>query len=296
MEIAVCDQFNRMVFTCIKIQKHKYFLFFFFNSLLDPIYSVLRYTFNLQTYNFFPFIFFVQAIAFPTEDSKSKIISFIALLLIIMNLGSNPLLELAVCEVVLSLLIYNLLVNIHFEVKSESSLSVFQILLFGFFIRNILMIFFYYSDQEFLYRHFIIFQSIMIVFSLLITYLGPDSKIKLKRYKKRVEKKRRIKYDLRQLSIVQYDPNNFMKELTRTEIRVLKLLAEGYDAKGLSETMFISKRTVYFHIQNLKNKLNINTTARLRKFAIENIENLPKIKEPVINYSVPEKNQSNSAV
>ncbi|MEX1058210.1 MAG: response regulator transcription factor [Natronospirillum sp.] len=58
-------------------------------------------------------------------------------------------------------------------------------------------------------------------------------------------------------------------ELSNRERAVLKLLAVGYSNKEVGRTLDISVRTVETHRQNLKNKLGIQSTAGLTKYAIE---------------------------
>ncbi|GGC01324.1 DNA-binding response regulator [Marinobacterium zhoushanense] len=57
--------------------------------------------------------------------------------------------------------------------------------------------------------------------------------------------------------------------LTRRELTVLKLLAEGRNNKEIARELDISVRTVETHRQNIKSKLNIQTAAGLVRYAIE---------------------------
>jgi two-component system nitrate/nitrite response regulator NarL len=57
--------------------------------------------------------------------------------------------------------------------------------------------------------------------------------------------------------------------LTRRELTVLKLLAEGRNNKEIARELDISVRTVETHRQNIKAKLNIQTAAGLVRYAIE---------------------------
>ncbi len=58
--------------------------------------------------------------------------------------------------------------------------------------------------------------------------------------------------------------------LTKTELAVLKLIAEGKTSNQIAEEMFISPKTVENHRTNINNKLNLRGTHSLIKFAIEN--------------------------
>jgi len=77
-----------------------------------------------------------------------------------------------------------------------------------------------------------------------------------------------------------------MQGLTNMETKVLSLLANGCSNKEIAQSLFISSRTVYFHINNLKDKLQINKTSHLIKFAIENRELLLKTDKPAQSDSI----------
>lgn len=59
-----------------------------------------------------------------------------------------------------------------------------------------------------------------------------------------------------------------MAELTRREIEILKLIADGFSNKEIGEQLFISHRTVDTHRTNLMNKLEVNNIAGLIRYAI----------------------------
>jgi DNA-binding NarL/FixJ family response regulator len=55
--------------------------------------------------------------------------------------------------------------------------------------------------------------------------------------------------------------------LTPREKEILVLLAEGYSAKEAAEKLFISRKTVENHRTNIKNKLGLDTTFELVRYA-----------------------------
>ncbi|MBI9034893.1 MAG: response regulator transcription factor [Bacteroidales bacterium] len=59
-------------------------------------------------------------------------------------------------------------------------------------------------------------------------------------------------------------------DLTKREIEVLKLIAEGLSYKEIAEQLFISFRTVETHKNNILQKLSLRTTVDLVKYAIKN--------------------------
>lgn len=65
------------------------------------------------------------------------------------------------------------------------------------------------------------------------------------------------------------DPKD-LTELSKREIEVLRMLAEGYPNTEIAEKLFISIRTVESHKSHIMQKLEIHTTVELVKFAIRN--------------------------
>lgn len=46
--------------------------------------------------------------------------------------------------------------------------------------------------------------------------------------------------------------------LTRRELEILALIVEGHTSKKVADMLFVSKRTVDFHLDNIYNKLQVN--------------------------------------
>lgn len=46
--------------------------------------------------------------------------------------------------------------------------------------------------------------------------------------------------------------------LTRREVEILSLIIEGHSSKMVAEILFISKRTVDFHLDNIYQKLQVS--------------------------------------
>ncbi|HBC3534934.1 TPA: response regulator transcription factor, partial [Vibrio vulnificus] len=57
--------------------------------------------------------------------------------------------------------------------------------------------------------------------------------------------------------------------LSRREEAVLKLVAQGHSSKKIATLLEISYRTVETHRHNIKHKLDLNSTAELAKYALE---------------------------
>ena len=58
-------------------------------------------------------------------------------------------------------------------------------------------------------------------------------------------------------------------DISERELEVLKLIAEGYTNVEIADKIFLSKRTVEGHRQNLIDKAGVRNTAHLVKFAFE---------------------------
>lgn len=64
------------------------------------------------------------------------------------------------------------------------------------------------------------------------------------------------------------DENHGLNQLTVTERRVLKLIAEEKTSKEIGEQLYISHRTVEKHRANISRKLNLQGSLALVKFAV----------------------------
>ena len=56
--------------------------------------------------------------------------------------------------------------------------------------------------------------------------------------------------------------------LTKREIEVLSLIAQGHSSKEAADTLYISKRTVDFHLANIYDKLQVNNRVQAFRAAI----------------------------
>lgn len=64
-------------------------------------------------------------------------------------------------------------------------------------------------------------------------------------------------------------PDPDKKNITRREREVLELIVQGYTSQAIAEELFISPRTVDTHRSNIMQKLEINNTAGLVRYALE---------------------------
>ncbi len=64
--------------------------------------------------------------------------------------------------------------------------------------------------------------------------------------------------------------NNADDLLSKREMEILKLYAEGKSSQEISELLFISVKTVGTHKQNVLEKLNLSSTTDMVKYALKN--------------------------
>ncbi len=76
-----------------------------------------------------------------------------------------------------------------------------------------------------------------------------------------------IDYIKKEQEISKYSKKNVLSE---REKEILKLVADGLPIKNIADELFISPKTVEKHKRNILNKLNLNTTIDLVKYAIKN--------------------------
>jgi two-component system, NarL family, response regulator LiaR len=66
------------------------------------------------------------------------------------------------------------------------------------------------------------------------------------------------------------EPSEQGYDLTGQEIKILRMLSQGYSNKIISKELFISHNTVKFHISNLLVKLKASTRAEAAAIAVKN--------------------------
>lgn len=59
-------------------------------------------------------------------------------------------------------------------------------------------------------------------------------------------------------STMRTEPGNRAIRLTKRETEVLSLIAQGHSSKEAADVLYVSKRTVDFHLANIYDKLQVN--------------------------------------
>ncbi len=74
---------------------------------------------------------------------------------------------------------------------------------------------------------------------------------------------------MRNLQSSKENPETEKVKVTKRELEIIRLIAEGHTSSEISEILFISPRTVDTHRTNLMSKLNLKNAAGLVRYAIE---------------------------
>ena len=59
-------------------------------------------------------------------------------------------------------------------------------------------------------------------------------------------------------------------KLTKTEIKILGLIAQGYTDKEISKIVARAKNTIHVHNTNIKRKLGVDNRVKMAIYAIKN--------------------------
>jgi DNA-binding CsgD family transcriptional regulator len=233
----------------------KYLPYFVVNSLVDPIYIGLHYTFHLGMYNYIPIALFFEAMTLPRIDAKSRTVSAVILLLVAFTTGTSGYLELIICESALALMVYYLLKDSFLEIKNDSAFKIFHLLLLIYFFRNGLMFYLYYIHQPVLINYYTVFLIIIIILPILIAYFGPEKKISIS--KKVAELLLFIPEYRSEISVPEMPNKKNGHGLTEREYEIFCLTLEGKTSREISEQLCISKKTVENHRVSIRQKLGI---------------------------------------
>lgn len=68
---------------------------------------------------------------------------------------------------------------------------------------------------------------------------------------------------------------NQSERISKRELEVLEVVAQGYQSKEAANLLFLSKRTVDFHLENVFRKLGVNN----RILAVRTAQNLGLIEK-----------------
>ena len=81
-----------------------------------------------------------------------------------------------------------------------------------------------------------------------------------------------------------------IEDLNKREIEILALLALGEKQNEIAKKLFIERKTVYFHVRNIKDKLNAGSTQELYNLAYKLKDNLGNKSSDQTRISTPKYN------
>ena len=264
----------------IRFYKSKYFWFFLSLSLLDPVYIALYYAFGLSTYYYLPVAFAVPLLFIPSNNKKHIIISFLLTIMFLPYFRVLPILPVLVTAISATYIIYFFIEELICELKNSSMIVLFIPVIVFDLLKDFFKIYLYYEYNGILTQYYTAFLIAGLIFPAAITYFGATRKYKSALLSKIFSSKSFGIVVPSSLHIVDFTVSNQLKDLTNAEKRVLALVAEGYKNDEIAKKLFVTKRTIYLHCQNIKNKLNISSSSRLARFAFENRDYLPKSTQP----------------
>ena len=256
-----------------RFRNNKYFRFFLILSLIDPIYCIIRYTFNIYDYNYLPLAAVIMFIGLPTKETKIKFFSFVLIIVLMPNLGRDRILELLIIEGVFCYMIYFFWEEIKLTYEQTNRPPLFILLLIIFTIINAVKLYLFYTNVEVLTNFFTLFLIVGILIAIIIFIIGPEFQIQLNFKTINPTSQHQnltvIHNINNELAYKNYE-NILPKDITKTEIRVLFEISKGLKSQEISDKLYVSRKTVYFHCNNLKAKLDYKTMNQLVKFAVEN--------------------------
>lgn len=255
-----------------RFRNSKYFYYFLILSLIDPIFTVLKWMFEIEYYNYFPISTLFILYALPTKEKKYKVLATILVLILLPRLGEQPFLELIVTILISSYMTYYFISDFTSELIKKNTISIFLFFIIVYSIRNIFLIYIYYEHTTLLVSLFIPLVVFYFILFILITIVGPDGKIVvdskegvklLNKFNLRFEKEN-VYIENEKETITNFD------KLTKKELIILSELSHGVDMKEIAYKQSVNTKTIYSHCKNIRLKLKIKDVNDLVLFAAEN--------------------------
>lgn len=282
VEVFIIVGFFSNLLLLFRFKRNKYIFFLLLAALINPNYYTL---FSEQTHIYstaIPYLSVVLLTAFPGRELKYSVLLFFGFAILYPHLGTNALIPLLVVTLSLVFIIICLCEDLYVEINSNGQIPLFLPILILELSRNTIFLYLFYENQQLLKLISPLSMISGTIFLILMVYYGPERKVKYSFSKKEDEIEGNIgeNSEMQNLQLLNFTGGVSTQGLTKMENKVLSLLANGCSNKEIAQTLFVSSRTVYFHINNLKEKLRIDKTSHLMKFAIENRELVLKANKP----------------
>jgi len=269
-----------MVLPMFRFGGTKYLPYFIVLAILDPIFLLLHNYFRLASFHYMPISVCALLFALPVKDKKFVLLAIALVILALPHINDYYFLAPLATVTISALTVYYFIEQILHYYKDSKTIPLFLPVLILCTIVDSIKISLYYSNLQFLANYYIWFLIFGLITTLLLFYFGSERKLQLKspvvQHNDHPEEKIENPELGENLHIYKIDTHDLLYELTKEELQVLELLGKGYKCSEIAEKVFRSKKTVYYHISKLKEKLNIDSISRLEKFAIQKLANRRK--------------------
>lgn len=162
-----------------RFNNNKYVVFFWATVLIDPVHFGVMYFLKLNSYSIIPFIAPVLIAALPKRPAKPVGLSLVSVLILLPYFNDAKFIPLTITVLTMVGIIFILFEDIVKEIKTNSIIPLFLLVLILEVTRGITVFYLYYENLQLLSNIFT--QSVVLggFFTLLMIYLGPDRGIKL---------------------------------------------------------------------------------------------------------------------
>ncbi|MEW6653655.1 MAG: helix-turn-helix transcriptional regulator [Bacteroidota bacterium] len=275
-----------MYFQALRFKSSKYFMFFYLWAFCDPLMVIYQMLFKSTSFYYKPIFIAVLTFGLPGFHKKNSFIIVIISLLGLPLAATYPFIYPFFTAAVNFIIIYHLIDDLTFHYKNSYSLPIFLLLTIFSILFDSMKTSLYYVSIDLFLKLFLLSQIISLAFVASTILVGANKLLKIKNLvKENLPQRSSAEFEVELKSnnypnIDTIDLHSHLSALTNAELRVFKLLGEGYKCTEVANKLFLSRKTVYFHCNNLKTKLNITSISGLTRYSIENREKVTKTYNP----------------
>lgn len=241
----------------IRFRSTKYFHFFFFISLVDPINTII-FSFDILFPSRFYFVItaFFYTVSFPLFERNLKLVFMLLIAFsIIFTIRYPNISAMASVSIFFSIIVFIIYSQI-ISFKKENKVELFTIFFSISIALNLIRIALLIEDSVVYYENAISILIADLVIAIIILVLGPKFVINFKKKK----------------YLIETDPN----ELNMREKQIIKMISKGLTSQEIADKLFLSKKTVDYYRANIRVKLNITKKSELINFYTTHLESVEK--------------------
>ena len=262
----------------VRFYKTKYFLYFLLLASIDPFTILLQYFIKFDSSFFLPLGMSLSLFALPIKDKKHVIVAAVSTLLLTPLFSRGSVIPTLISSANAVYIVYFLVNEMVEEYRISSTIHYFLPLMIFDVLKDSLKIYLYYQHTTLLIDNYLYFLILGMIIPILLTYFGPNKKSDLTGSLLGSHSEKASVINQTNTSQGESESKGVFSSLTKRELDVLAYLSLGFKPQEIAEHLFVDRKTVYYHLANIKEKLNIPSTPKLTHFAIENTPNLSKIK------------------